>query len=127
MPVRSSNRARSDGARSSAQPVYDLINCGPRHCFTVWAGEAPLIVHNCENFVQASARDCLRDAMLKIDALVPDSIVFHVHDEIVMEVPVGAAEATLDTALKVMAETPSWAPGLPLKGAGYITPYYLKD
>jgi hypothetical protein len=27
----------------------------------------------------------------------------------------------------IFAGTAEWAEGLPLKGAGYITPYYLKD
>ena len=32
-------------------PVYDLINCGPRHCFTVIDGNGDLLlVHNCFGF-----------------------------------------------------------------------------
>ena len=37
------------------------------------------------------------------------------------------AEADLETVKRFFAEPPKWAKGLPLKGAGYITDYYLKD
>jgi hypothetical protein len=32
---------------STSKPVYDLLNCGPRHRFTVLTERGPLIVHNC--------------------------------------------------------------------------------
>lgn len=79
-----------------------------------------------ENIVQASARDVLRDVMLAIDKALPDSIVFHVHDEVVLEVPIDEAPTALEQTLQLMTVTPAWAPGFPIKGAGYITPYYLK-
>ena len=28
-------------------PVYDLLNCGPRHRFTILTDQGPVIVHNC--------------------------------------------------------------------------------
>lgn len=31
------------------------------------------------------------------------------------------------TIEEVFAQGPSWAEGLPLKGAGYTGPYYFKD
>ena len=76
-----------------------------------------------ENIVQAIARDCLIDTMLRLESK-GYKIVFHIHDETVIE-------ATLDQSLNdiktVFCEPISWAPGLPLKGEGYVTPYYLKD
>lgn len=76
-----------------------------------------------ENIVQAIARDCLIDTMLRLESK-GFKIVFHIHDETVIE-------ATLDQSLNdiknVFCEPISWAPGLPLKGEGYVTPYYLKD
>ena len=76
-----------------------------------------------ENIVQAIARDCLIDTMLRLESK-GHKIVFHIHDETVIE-------ATLDQSLNdiknVFCEPISWAPGLPLKGEGYVTPYYLKD
>jgi DNA polymerase bacteriophage-type len=80
----------------------------------------------CENLCQAIARDCLCDAMRKIErAGLP--IVLHVHDEAAVEVPTENAEAALKTMLGIMAEPLPWAPGLLLKGEGFITEYYKKD
>ena len=80
-----------------------------------------------ENIVQAIARDCLAHTL----ALVEDrfDVVFHVHDEIVCEVEdwCDNAKSKLAYIQELFAQTADWAEGLPLKGAGYITPYYLKD
>jgi DNA polymerase len=66
-----------------------------------------------ENVTQATARDILTDAMLRIeDAGFP--ISFHVHDEIVTEIPVNNADKALPTFEKIMAEVPNWATGLPI-------------
>ena len=79
-----------------------------------------------ENIVQATARDCLRDAMQKAHES-GGQIVMHVHDEMVLEVPERKAEATLREVQRIMAEPIPWAPGLVLRGDGYITPFYKKD
>lgn len=75
-----------------------------------------------ENVVQAIARDCLGHVMLAVPG-----IVAHVHDEIIVEVPEDTAEEKLKGIREAFADGPEWAPGLPLSGAGYITPYYKKD
>lgn len=75
-----------------------------------------------ENIVQAIARDCLAHTLAKVEKIY--NVVFHVHDEIVCEVP--AKRALLDIQ-EIFSQTADWAEGLPLKGAGYTTPYYLKD
>ena len=79
-----------------------------------------------ENITQAIARDCLRDAMLSVSLRYPD-IVMHIHDEMVVEVPKKDAEIALKDILGIMAQPVPWAPGLKLKGDGYITDYYKKD
>jgi DNA polymerase len=79
-----------------------------------------------ENIVQAIARDCLAHTLLTMDAL-GYRIVFHVHDEIICEVPENEAKNRLSNIKEVFATSASWADGLPLKGAGYVTPYYMKD
>lgn len=79
-----------------------------------------------ENIVQATARDCLRDAMLQVSSRYP-GIVMHIHDEMVVEVPTDQAEEALAYMLQVMSTPVSWAPGLILKGDGYITGFYKKD
>ena len=80
-----------------------------------------------ENIVQAIARDCLAHTLAKVEDRY--NVVFHVHDEIVCEVEdwCGNAKGKLAHIQEMFAETAEWAEGLPLKGAGYITPYYLKD
>lgn len=81
-----------------------------------------------ENITQAVARDCLAEAMLRVNAIGYD-IAMHIHDEMVVDVPGDreAVEHALDRINAVMGDEPDWAPGLPLKGAGYVTPYYVKD
>jgi DNA polymerase len=79
-----------------------------------------------ENIVQAIARDCLAHTLTQMNAQ-GYNIVFHVHDEIVCEVPADSANFKLRMIQDIFAGTAEWAEGLPLKGAGYITPYYLKD
>ena len=49
------------------------------------------------------------------------------HDEVVCEVPKDHAAEALKVIQNVFAYGADWAEGLPLKGAGYITDYYLKD
>ena len=79
-----------------------------------------------ENIVQAIARDCLAHTLLTLDALAFKT-VFHVHDEVVCEVEKDNAAGWLKAIQEVFASVPNWAEGLPLKGAGYTTDYYLKD
>lgn len=76
-----------------------------------------------ENIVQAVARDCLAEAMLRLDA-AGYAIVFHVHDEVVIEAPDGSK---WQDAAAIMGEPISWAPGLLLRGDGYETRFYMKD
>ena len=78
-----------------------------------------------ENIIQATARDCLAYTMNEVDCLY--DIVFHVHDELICEVPASKAEKAIEDIKETFGLEIPWAPGLPLKGAGYLTPYYLKD
>lgn len=107
--------------RGFYQPVYDLINCGPRQRFTVLTETGPIIVHNC---VQAISRDILAHALVKIDA-AGYKTVMHVHDEIVSEMPYGTGSA--DEVKQIMSEPIPWAAGLPLGAEAYETEYYKKD
>lgn len=78
-----------------------------------------------ENIIQAIGRDCLARAMLKVSERYP--IVMHVHDEMITEVPLEEANEALKYMNKVMAEPIPWAPGLILRGDGYLCAYYRKD
>lgn len=75
-----------------------------------------------ENVVQAIARDCLAEVLLRIeDAGYP--VVFHVHDEVVVDY----ARPVLDELRAIFATPPAWAKDLPLRGDGYSTPFYKKN
>jgi DNA polymerase len=78
-----------------------------------------------ENIVQACARDCLAVAMMRVDR-VGYNIVMHIHDEMVVDVPNVDTEAA-KTITELMGQDISWAPGLPLRGDTYETPFYKKD
>lgn len=77
-----------------------------------------------ENIVQATARDCLAEAMLRLDE-AGYKILMHVHDEVVIEAD--PDESTLAKVIAIMSENVSWNRGLKLDADGYSTPYYRKD
>jgi len=77
----------------------------------------------CENIVQATANDLLRDALRRLDA-AGQRVILHVHDEIVLEADdVEAAAAQLEA---VMVAPPAWAAGLPLAAEVNIRERYGK-
>lgn len=76
-----------------------------------------------ENIVQSVARDILGIVILRAEA-AGLKIVFHIHDEIVVEAELGQ---TLEDVTAIFSQPIDWCKDLPLKGAGYTTPYYLKD
>lgn len=77
-----------------------------------------------ENIVQAASRDILAEAMLRLEKEGLD-IVCHVHDEVVLEVPDG--KSSVEEVNEIMAVNPVWTEGLPLKAAGFESPFYKKD
>lgn len=78
-----------------------------------------------ENIVQATARDCLAAAMLRVEK-AGYRIVMHIHDEMVVDVPTADVDAAR-TITNLMGQDIKWAPGLPLRGDTYETPFYKKD
>ena len=77
-----------------------------------------------ENIVQAASRDILAEAMLRLEKEGFD-IVCHVHDEVVLEVPDG--KSSVEEVNEIIAVNPVWTEGLPLKAAGFESPFYKKD
>ncbi len=77
-----------------------------------------------ENIVQATARDLLALAMLRLRNAGFD-IVMHIHDEAVLEVPIG--QSSVEEVCQLMAVAPEWAAGLPLRADGYECEFYKKD
>ena len=78
-----------------------------------------------ENIVQSVARDCLAEKMTQLSAQ-GYNIVFHVHDEMILDVPKEDTRAA-EIVDKIMAEPIDWAEGLPLKGGTYECDFYRKD
>ena len=92
-----------------------------------------------ENIVQAVSRDCLAESMMRLEAAgIP--IVFHVHDEVICEVPEPEMmfyadgtpchrirSYTAAEIAEIMGEPIPWAEGLPLKADAYECKYYRKD
>ena len=76
-----------------------------------------------ENIVQATARDILAEAMLRLNA-AGYRIVMHVHDEVVIEAPL---DTSLENICSVMGQTPAWTSGLLLRADGYACDFYKKD
>lgn len=76
-----------------------------------------------ENIVQAIARDCLAMTLERVIA-AGYKPVMHIHDEIVID---ATPDQKLDDVNAIFAEPIPWAPGLPLRGAGFESSYYMKD
>jgi hypothetical protein len=104
------------------EPVYDILNCGPRNRFAVMGEAGMFVVHNC---CQAIARDALVESMLRLDEAGYDQL-FTVHDEIVLETLDWDLDACRDIE-KIMGLPIDWAPDLPLPAEGFVTPYYMKE
>lgn len=78
-----------------------------------------------ENITQAVARDVLAEAIERLEA-VGYRVVFHIHDEVVIEAP-GGTKQDLDRVVEIMSQVPVWAEGLPLTADGWVNPFFKKD
>ena len=96
------------------ESVYDIADAGSRQRFVVRDEEGcPLIVHNCENATQGTAREILMPAVQRVED-AGYAVVLTVYDEIVCEVPedFGSAEELAE----IMSQSPgTWAEGWPIK------------
>lgn len=77
-----------------------------------------------ENIVQATARDLLAISMLRIEK-AGYSIVGHVHDEVIVEVPENSN--SLEKIETIMSQPVEWAKDLNLNSDGFTSPFYMKD
>jgi DNA polymerase len=80
-----------------------------------------------ENLTQAVGRDCLAFAL---DNLRREGyrVVFHVHDEVVIELPdTRDPERALADVVRIMSQPAPWAQGLPLNAAGWYGDFFTKD
>jgi DNA polymerase len=117
------------GARLEADPSKggreSIVYMGVNQVTKQWGKTETYGGKLVENVVQATARDCLAEAMRRVTAMGYE-IVMHIHDEMVVDVPIEDTDA-LARINKAMGDPIDWAPGLPLKGDGYETPFYRKD
>jgi DNA polymerase bacteriophage-type len=97
------------------------------------AGHARVDTHGgklTENVTQAVARDILFDLIMKIENRSsrgwPARIVFHVHDEVVLEVPKDSADKIMTETAVLMSKSPSWGSIFPLRGEGDVMTRYGK-
>ena len=80
-----------------------------------------------ENVVQAIARDCLAEAIERLEA-AGFPIVFHVHDEVVIDIkPYMDNAVMLQQVCDIMKVPPEWAPDLPLNADGWVGDFFTKD
>lgn len=80
-----------------------------------------------ENCVQAIARDALAGAIERLEA-AGFPIVFHVHDEVIIDIkPFAEDKAMLKAVTDIMTQPISWAPGLPLGADGWVGDFFTKD
>lgn len=77
-----------------------------------------------ENITQAVARDCLAEAVERLEA-AGYPVVFHIHDEVVIDAPPGRDK--LAAVVEIMSQVPTWAGGLPLNADGWVNPFFKKD
>lgn len=97
----------------------DTLNSVTRQWVTqkVWGG---LLV---ENVVQATARDLMAGAMMRLEQK-GYPVIMSVHDEIICEVPDGFG--SLDEMIQIMTAPPAWAKGCPIAAEGKEGPRYRK-
>jgi DNA polymerase len=111
-------------ARGKVARTYDLINAGPLKRFTVRGETGEIfLVHNCENAVQATARDLLVHGMYRLEER-GYSVVGSVHDEVITEV--SQDFGSFEEAGRLMCELPRWAAGLPVAVDGHRGRRYRK-
>lgn len=80
-----------------------------------------------ENCVQAIARDCLAGAIERLEA-AGYPVVFHVHDEVVIDITPYADDKTmLNDVVNIMSGPIPWAQGLPLDADGWVGTFFTKD
>lgn len=77
-----------------------------------------------ENFDQASSRDLLAEAMLRVDQMDEFDLLLSIHDEVIAEGAKGTC--TLPEFEAIMAEVPEWAPNMPITAEGWIGPRLRK-
>jgi len=119
------SREKADGTKMQIARSGSLTYEGLDQKTKQWTRVATYGGKLVENITQAIARDLLAESMLALDG-EGYTMLTTVHDEIVMEEDIDG-KRNVKTAEEVMGRAIDWAEGLPLRGDGFETPYYMKE
>jgi hypothetical protein len=76
-----------------------------------------------ENLIQATARDVFAESLLRLEASGKYPVLFHVHDEAVVEADQSGDPKEVEA---IMSVTPEWLKGCPIGAEAQESQYYLK-
>jgi len=76
-----------------------------------------------ENIIQAIARDCLAEALIRLDESAYNTVM-HIHDEVVIDAPKGTLT---ENVIDLITQPIKWANGLVLAAEAFTCDYYMKD
>lgn len=127
MTLPSGRKMRYEKVRCEARIEPDPETGKPRRksVFTAEVGGRRVITYGgklVENITQACARDCFAYSLLKLEDAGMTAL-FHVHDEVILEVDSGTDSCEVE---KIMSITPEWMPGLPLAAEAKVVERYEK-
>ena len=117
--------ARIEASGGYNNIVYDGLNQETKRWEPVETYAGKLL----ENYTQAIARDCLACALTALEKKGLQ-VVGHVHDEALLEIDLlrfPDPRVALRLAEQIFSRPLLWAPGLPLKGDGFVSDFYRKD
>jgi len=100
-----------------SEPVYDLLDCGPRNRFMIRTQTGHfLLAHNC----QSLTRSLITTAEADIENELPDVVlILDVYDSILALAPAAVAKERSAQIREIMKRPRSWTAGLPLDCEGY--------
>jgi len=107
-----------ESARTSFEPVYDILNCGPRNRFAVISDTGLLIAHNC---TQGTGMDLLLHGCVAAERQGFEPF-FVVHDQ-----ALASAKGGLDKFIAALCTRPPWFKDFPLEADGSVVASYCKD
>lgn len=99
------------------------MNAGPQRRFTVLGDSGPMLVHNCENLIQALSRDILAVGIYRAERAGLD-VRMHVHDEI----GIRSFQPSIDGLIlrHCMTAPIDWVKGLPIASSVDVLTRYRK-
>lgn len=118
-------REKSDGSKFQIARAGSLTYEGLDQKTKQWTRVSTYGGKLVENITQAIARDLLAEAMLALDD-EGFTLLTTVHDEVVCEELIDG-QRDVHLAEEIMGRPIPWAKGLPLRGDGFETAYYMKE